>query len=178
MISTHLSPEPERRLWTICENVRDELRYADKKLAAITGLCAAELAFTAWDTATGPAGPLALVCVMALTAGLLLGLAAFCISRAPKRLFLAAGLDERRPDDSFVDFEDLAKYSHGDLIARFDKYLGGGIAATHYFEDIVGQIHEQSRVAASKRRLLRWVCWPAGAGQLLLAARLVADVLS
>lgn len=178
MISTHLSPEPERRLWTISESVRDELRYADRKLAALTGLCAAELAFTAWDTATGPAGRLAVPCVVALSAGLLLGLAAFCLSRAPKRLFLDAALDERRPDDSFVDFEDLAKYSHGDLIARFDKYLGGGIASTHYFEDIVGQIHDRSRVAASKRRMLRWVCWPVGAGQLLLAARLLAGVLS
>ena len=69
--------------------------------------------------------------------------------------------------------DDLAKYSHLELITRLDKYLGGGITATQYYEDIIGEIVVCARIAARKQRLFRVACIVVGLGQLGLLGLLL-----
>lgn len=166
-VSAHLTPEPERRLWLILESMRHEVDSADLRIAALTAFAAAELAVL---RVLGPAGASGLTALALLTAALPLGVFAFApLRRLPSWLrFLEPHRDKMRADDSLITVDDLVKYSHGDLIFRLDKYLGGGITATPYYEDIVGQIVENARVAWRKQRLLRWACAAVGAGQLLL----------
>ncbi len=166
-VSAHLTPEPERRLWLILESVRHEVDAADIRVAALTALAVAELALLRPEP-----GPVA----FGLTAALPLGLFAFApLRRLPKWLqFLEPHRDKMRSDDSLILVDDLVKYSHGDLIFRLDKYLGGGITATPYYEDIVGQIVENARVAWRKQRLLRAACVLVGLSQLGLLVRLFA----
>jgi hypothetical protein len=163
-VSAHLTPEPERRLWLILESMRHEVDSADLRVAALTALAVAELAF-------GAPGRFVATC---LTAALPLGLFAFApMRRLPKWLqFLEPHKDRMRPEDSLILVDDLVKYSHGDLIFKLDKYLGGGITATPYYEDIVGQIVENARVAARKQRLFRIACLLVGLGQLGLLGQL------
>lgn len=165
-VSAHLTPEPERRLWLILESMRHAVDSADLRIAAITALAVAELAFFKFEPG---------LVAVALTAALPLGVFAFVpAKRLPKWLqFLEPHRDKMRADDSLILVDDLVKYSHGDLIFRLDKYLGGGITATPYYEDIVGQIVENARVAARKQRLLRGACLLVGAAQLGLLAQLL-----
>jgi hypothetical protein len=165
-VSAHLTPEPERRLWLILESMRHEVDSADLRIGALTAFGAAELALFR----TVP-----FLAALALTAALPLCLFAFApLRRLPKWLqFLEPHRDKIRADDSLILVDDLVKYSHGDLIFRLDKYLGGGITATPYYEDIVGQIVENARVAWRKQRLLRAACVLVGLAQLGLLAQLL-----
>lgn len=161
-VSSHLTPEPERRLWLILEDTRRVGALADVKIAALIALSAAELAAMR---------PLGLGALVALWAALPLGLFAFSsLERLPGLLSFLDPSGKPHVDDNLVSVEDLAKYSHGELVHRFDKYLGGGITATQYHEDIVGQIVAAARVAARKRRLLRLLLVLAAAGQFNLFA--------
>ncbi|MBI4061598.1 MAG: hypothetical protein HY403_09225, partial [Elusimicrobia bacterium] len=146
-VSAHLTPEPERRLWLILESMRRAVDWADLRIGALTCFAAAQLAFIKMPPPLGPSGRLALV---SLAAALPLGIFAFApLERPPKWLrFLEPRAGKMRADDSLISIDDLIKYSHGDLIFRLDKYLGGGITATPYYEDIVGQIVEGARAAA------------------------------
>ncbi len=170
-VSAHLTPEPERRLWLILESMRHEVDSADLRIGGLTFFAAAQLAFIKILLPVGPPGLLALI---SLTAALPLGVFAFTpLKRLPKWLqFLEAQKDKMRADDSLILVDDLVKYSHGDLIFKLDKYLGGGITATPYYEDIVGQIVENARVAARKQRLFRAACVLVGLGQLGLLGQL------
>jgi hypothetical protein len=163
MISSHLTPEPERRLWLIYESVRHAVENAEWKIAAVVALCAAQL--TVLGTGHFAAVP--------LSAAVLLGLVGFSpLKRMPQRLaYLGSAEDRPAPSDCLVTVEDLAKHTHGELIARFDKYLGGGITAMAYHEDITVQIAALARVAAIKRKIFLWVCVLAGLGQFGLAVR-------
>jgi hypothetical protein len=166
-ISAHLTPEPERRLTLILENVRHEGEWADKKIGALTAFAAAELAFTR------SGGALGFATAVALAAALPLGVFAFApLARLPAFLsFLDVGKHKTSVNDCLIAVEDLAKYSQGELINRLDRYLGGGITATPYFEDIVGQIASRSNVAARKRRLFRAQCALVGLAQIGLLAQ-------
>lgn len=157
-VSAHLTPEPERRLWLILESMRREVDAADLRIAAVTAFAAAELAFLK----PGLPG------FVPLAAALPLGVFAFApLKRLPGWLgFLEPPRGKPRIEDCLIASEDLVKYSHGELIFKLDKYLGGGITATPYYEDVVGRILESARLAARKQRLLRWACLLAGAGQL------------
>jgi len=170
-VSAHLTPEPERRLWLILESMRHAVDAADLRIGAITAFAVAELAFIRILLPVGAPGMLALA---SLTAALPLGVFAFTpLKRLPKWLqFLEPHKDKMRVEDSLITVDDLVKYSHGDLIFKLDKYLGGGITATPYYEDIVGQIVENARVAKRKQRLLKAVCVIVGLGQLGLLAQL------
>lgn len=167
-VSTHLTPEPERRLWLILEKMTAEGERADWKLFALTALAAAELAFLGALPASGP------LARGLLGAALPLGVLAFIpMAGKPGRLAL---LDPPRgkpsAGDSFIAADDVVKYSQGELVNRLDKYLGGGITATPYYEDIVARVLIAARVAARKGRLLRGLCLVVGAAQLDLLARL------
>lgn len=171
-VSAHLTPEPERRLWLILESMRRAVDWTDLRIAALTAFAAAQLAFIKILLPVGPPGFLALV---SLTAALPLGVFAFTpLKRLPKGLrFLEPTKGKMSADDSLISADDLVKYSHGDLIFRLDKYLGGGITATPYYEDIVGEILENARIAARKQRLFRAACVVVGLGQVGLFGQLI-----
>jgi len=171
-ISAHLTPEPERRLWTILENVRRSAEWTETKIGALTAFAAAQLAFL---RLAGASGPLGLAALLALGAALMVGLFAFApLSRLPPWLdFLGPAKDKTSVNDCLIAFEDLAKYTQNELINRLDRYLGGGVTATPYYEDIVGQIARTASVAARKQRLLRASCAVVGFGQLCLLGQLL-----
>ncbi|MFI5345841.1 MAG: hypothetical protein ACHQ51_05660 [Elusimicrobiota bacterium] len=171
-VSAHLTPEPERRLWIILDSMRHAVEWTETKVGALTVFAAAELAFLKITAASDPLGSLA---TTALTIALPLGLFAFApLNRLPKWLaFLEPPRHRPGTADNFISPDDLAKYTHGDLIFRFDKYLGGGITATAYYEDIIGQIAESAHVAARKQRLFRLACLLVGLAQLCLLGQLI-----
>ena len=171
-VSAHLTPEPERRLWLILESMRHAVDSADLRIGALTAFSVAELAFIKILLPVGPPGFLALV---SLTLALPLGVFAFApLKRLPKWLhFLEPHRGKIGPEDCLISADDLIKYSHGDLIFRLDKYLGGGITATPYYEDIIGQIVENARIAERKQRLFRIACVIVGLGQLGLLGQLI-----
>jgi len=171
-VSAHLTPEPERRLWLILESMRHEADGADMRIAALTAFAAAELAFIKILLPVEWPGFLAL---LSLTSALPLGVFAFApLKRLPPWLqFLEPRRGKMKAEDSLVSVDDLVKYSQGDLIFRLDKYLGGGITATPYYEDLIGQIVEHARCAGRKQRLLRAACVVVGAGQVGLLAQLI-----
>lgn len=171
-VSAHLTPEPERRLWLILESMRHEVDGADLRIGALTAFAAAELAFIRILLPVGWPGFLALA---SLTAALPLGVFAFApIKRLPAWLrFLEPHKGRMSTEDSLVSVDDLVKYSHGDLIFRLDKYLGGGITATPYYEDIIGRIVENARCAGRKQRLFRAACVVVGVGQIGLLGQLI-----
>jgi hypothetical protein len=171
-ISSHLTPEPERRLWLILESMRGCVERADRKTAALTAFAAAEFAFI---KTSASAGPLELLALAILAASLPLGVFSFSpLVGLPKWLpFLGLQKDRPATADNLMSADDLAKYSHLELINRLDKYLGGGITATQYYEDIIGEIVVSARIAARKQRLFRVSCIVVGLGQLGLLGLLL-----
>ena len=165
-VSSHLTPEPERRLWLILESQRQAVVWADAKIGVLCLLAAVELALA------GPRGALA---AATLGVALLLGLFALSpLADAPPRVpGLAPVVGKSGAADCLIDFEDIAKHGHGELIHRLDKYLGGGITATQYYEDLVGQILSAARNAKRKTRLLGALCLLVGLGQAALIRAII-----
>lgn len=170
-VSSHLTPEPERRLWAILDSLRGDAARADWQLLALTVFAALELLLLAQ---TPLAGPLARLGTCALAAAAPFGLFAFApLARLPEKLgALEPARGRQSVDDSFITAEDLVKYAHGELILKMDRYLGGGITATQYHEDLVAEIGMQARLAARKRRLLLILCAAVGLGQTALLSLL------
>jgi hypothetical protein len=172
-VSSHLTPEPERRLWLILEAVTSELKWAEAKLAALAVLAAAELFGAAALGARGPAAAVASgALLLALVAGML---ALLPLSRpAPWLSFLDDRGAKPASADCLIASDDLAKYSRSELILKLDRYLGGGVTTTQYYEDAVGQILSQARGASRKKRLLRGLVLVVAAAQICVASALVA----
>lgn len=164
-VSAHLTPEPERRLWIILDAMRHEVETTERKVGALTAFAAAELVFLKF---AAPAGPLAYLAGAALGVALPLGVLVFApLTTLPKWLsFLEPARGKQNISDCMILPDDIAKYPLGDLILRFDKYLGGGITATLYYEDIVSQIRANAVSATRKKRLLRLACLLVGVAQL------------
>ena len=171
-ISAHLTPEPERRLWLIFVSMRRAAERTEAKAGALAAFAAVELGFLRF---AAPPGPLSILAVVSLGASLPLGLLAFVpFPRPPSWLdFLGPSRDKTSVNDNLLSVDDLAKYTQNELINRLDRYLGGGVTATPYFEDIVGQIARAAVVAARQQRLLRLSCAAVGVGQLCLLAQLI-----
>lgn len=165
-ISSHLTPEPERRLWIIHDNMRRAVEWTDTKLAVLVIFAAAELSFL-------KPGLLGLLGLVPLSSALLVGIiATLPLTRIPRWLaFLEPAKGEQCAADCLIAAEDLAKYTHLELILRLDKYLGGGITATRYYEDIVGQTVLLARIVVRKQRLFLVALAFACLGQLGLLAR-------
>lgn len=170
-VSSHLTPEPERRLWAVLDFLRGEAARADWRLLALCALCAVELLQL---KLAGVTGFLAYVGTLALALAAPFGLFAFApLDRLPDRLaFLEPGRGRQSVDDSFITADDVVKYAHGELVLKMDRYLGGGITNTQYHEDLVREIGANARLAARKRRLLLIQCVLAGVGQLALMSLL------
>ena len=171
-VSSHLTPEPERRLWTILESVEHAAEWTDKKIAALTAFAAAELIFI---KLLAPATPMGYLGLVFLSAALPLGVFAFSpLTGAPQRLTVLEPLRKKHSiDDCLLVPDDIANYAHGELIQLLDKYLGGGITSTRYYEDIIGQIVVHARISKRKQRLFRTACIVVGIGQIGLLGRLI-----
>lgn len=171
-VSSHLSPEPERRLFIILEQVTQAAQWADLKIGALTAFAAAELAAIHF---LGQAHP---VISFPLAATLPLGVLGFSpLTGKPGRLTLLEPSEGKQgPDDNLTAVDDLVKYSHGELIGRLDRYLGGGIAATPYHEGIVERIAVVSRMAARKERVLFLLCVLVGVAQMALLGLLIRRI--
>lgn len=171
-VSSHLTPQPESRLWILFDNTRHAVERSEAKIAGLAAFAALELGFVA---SSGPGAFLSLVTVLPLFAAIVLGLAASLpLARLPRWLQdLEPPVDKPAAADCMVLAEDIAKYTQAEMILRLDRYLGGGITATQYYEDIVGQIVLQARAAARKERLFRWTCLLVLAGQPGLLLRVL-----
>jgi hypothetical protein len=171
-VSSHLTPEPERRLWLILDTMKQAVDAADRRVGFVTLFAALELYFFKPGEYGGPVNTLTAV---ALAAALPLGLYALSpLTAIPKWLTaLETQTLKHAIEDCLVAPEEIAQYSHAELIHRYDKYLGGGITATQYHEDIVGQVVVQARVAARKQILLRATCKLVGLAQLGLFLHLI-----
>ncbi|MDE2489850.1 MAG: hypothetical protein KGM24_03330 [Elusimicrobia bacterium] len=155
-VSSHLTPEPERRLWLILEGVRDEAERAEWKCAALAALCAVELA-----RAPEPARALL---ALSAAAGVL---ALLPFPHKPRRVPLLDPAPARASgDDRLISPHDAIKYAYGELVLKLDRYLGGGVSTTPYYEDLVAEIALNARRAARKRRVLALVAVLTALGQL------------
>lgn len=164
-ISSHLTPEPERRLWTILEAVRRQVEWAETKLGALVLVAAVEGAFVG---VTGPSGAFGRACLAAFGLTLLVGV--FALLPQP-----ASPLREKHvPGDNLLTVDSLARLTYAEAIQLLDRYLGGGITATQYHEDLVREAVSHARVAVRKRRLFRTACALAVLGQLALLGRVLA----
>lgn len=171
-VSSHLNPEPERRLWIIHGNMRRAVERADLKLGALTAFAAAEAAFIKLAL---PGLPQAYPALLLLAAAVVLGLVTLSpLTEARRQLsLLDPRMDRRRAGDCLISEQDLAKYPQVELVILLDKYLGGGVTATPYYEDIVGQIVANARIATRKQRLLLAASVPAVIVQFGLLWRLL-----
>jgi hypothetical protein len=170
-VSSHLTPEPERRLRVIHGDLYDSLKWTDRKLGAITLFAAVQMAVVKF---VSPEGALSYISLLALCAVLPAGI--FGISpfiETPKPLPLLDPANKPRAADSLLNEHDIAGYSQLELVNFLDRYLGGGITATPYYEDIVAQIVIGARIATRKRRLFGSACVLAGTAQLCLLVRLL-----
>lgn len=167
-VSSHLTPEPERRLWVIHDTVLRAAEWVDVQQGVLLVFLMLELPYLGRGVAGYSAVLLAL-------AAILLALAGFSpLTEAVRQLpLLDQPVGKVTPLDSFLQPGDLARYPHIELVLRMDKYLGGGITATPYHEDIVARIIAVSRRVTRKRRLFAGACAAALGAQLLLAAALL-----
>ncbi len=171
-VSSHLTPDPERRLRLIHGNIQNSLRRLDWQLGAATFFAAGQMAVI---KITAPEGLLTYIALLALCAAVpagLLGASPFIetLRRIP---LLEPRENKQYSGGSLVNDYDIARYSQAELVNFLDRYLGGGVTATPYYEDIVAQIVIGARVATRKRRLFGAACVLAGLAQLCLFARLI-----
>ncbi|HNW44077.1 MAG TPA: hypothetical protein PKI19_06210 [Elusimicrobiales bacterium] len=175
-VSSHLTPDPERRLRVIYGNIYNSLKWTDIKLGALTFFAMAELAVIKTAAPEGAYGSFALLALCAVLPAGVLGVSPF-IETQRRLPLLEPGEKKQRPADSLISEYDIAGYSRLELTGFLDRYLGGGITATPYYEDIVGQIVAGARIAARKLRLFRGACALAGIAQLLLLLQFAARAL-
>ena len=154
-VSSHLTPDPERRLRLIHGNIHNSLKWADTRLGAITFLAAVQMAAVKIVLPVG-----------------LLGGSPFI--ETPKQLpLLDPRKDKLQPGDFLVTEHDIARYSQAELVIFLDRYLGGGITATPYYEDIIAQIVIGARIATRKNRFFGGACVLAVIAQLCLIVQLI-----
>ncbi len=152
-------------------NISDSLNRTDRKLGAITIFAAGQMAVIKFIS---PEGALSYISLLALCAVLPAGV--FGISpfiETPKPLPPLDQVNKPRSADSLLNEHDIAGYSQLELVSFLDRYLGGGITATPYYEDIVAQIVIGARIATRKRRIFGSVCAMTLVAQLCLLARLL-----
>ncbi|MBI5624317.1 MAG: hypothetical protein HY924_11105 [Elusimicrobia bacterium] len=171
-ISAHLSPDPERRLRAILESMTRSVERADLKVGALTLFAAGEAAFV---FAAAPRGAVSFAALALLGASLPVGALAFSpLAWVPRWLtLLDAAKDRPAPPEGLLAAESLAACTRRELTITLDHYLGGGITATPYYEDIVGLIILNAREAWRKARLFKVSCALVGVGQLAVLLSLL-----
>ena len=84
-VSSHLTPEPERRLWVILEHMQHSVEWTDHKIGAITAFAVIELALVKM---LAPAGLLGFLTLLLLALALPIGVFAFSpLTGLPKWLY-------------------------------------------------------------------------------------------
>ena len=149
-VSSHLTPDPERRLGRMLETLRQKRNMADFKLAAAAAISAVEM-FAVMPSHAGAEVFLSLAMLAAL-AGL-----SELMDKAGEIKYLDR-TDSSLPDDYIIDEKDLIRYSRSELVNFLDKYLGGGISSTPYYEDLVSRISYTARSVVRKKRMFSVCC--------------------
>ena len=170
-VSSHLTPDPERRLRVIHGNIYDSLKWTDSKLGALTLFAAVQLPMIRFLAPQGTPGYIASLSLCAVVPLGLLGISPFIDT--PKPIPLLEPVHMPLPHDSLINESDIVRYSQLELTNFLDRYLGGGITATPYYEDIIAQIVIGARIATRKRRHFACACVLAGLAQLCLLVRLI-----
>jgi hypothetical protein len=175
-VSSHLTPDPERRLRLIHGDVYDSLKWTDVKLGAITAFAMVQMAAIRLVAPEGVMSYLALLALCAVLPVGILGCSPFIETPRPILPLDQRG-DKPRAGDSLVNEHDIAGYSQIDLTNFLDRYLGGGVTATPYHEDIVAKIVLGARMTMRKRRLFTCACVLTGLAQFCLFARLIQGTI-
>jgi hypothetical protein len=152
--------------------MRRAVEWTDLKTMALIVFAAAQAALV---FGVLPVGAFSYPALVLLSAVLPVGLVSLSplIDKVRQVPFIDPKMDKRFSGDCLIVPHDIAKYPHSELVIRLDKYLGGGVTATPYYEDIVGQIITAARIATRKRQLFLAACVLAGAAQLGLLWQLV-----
>jgi len=171
-VSSHLTPEPERRLWVIHEITRHAVEWADRKIAALMVFTAAQIVLI---MIVAPSGLISHIALVALALVLPLGLFAFSplIEAAGRLPVLEHPYGGTCVPGFLISVHDIVQYTQAEMVNLLDKHLGGGITATPYYEDIIGQIVTYARIAARKQRLFKIACVITGLAQLGLLIQLI-----
>ena len=170
-VSSHLTPDPERRLRIIHDGISYSLRQTDLKLGAAALLAVLQAVAVRLVAPDGASAWAALVLFCAVLPVCFAGASPFMETSRPVPLLDRRG--SRRVPDSLLTERDIAECSQLELTNFLDRYLGGGITATPYYEDIVSRIVMDARVSSRKRRLLAAACYLSIAAQLCLLTRLM-----
>lgn len=149
-VSSHLTPDPEKRLIRMLENLNEQQRSADFRLFAGAIVSAVEM-FALTPSCTGAE-------ILLCAAILIVFTAMSPLMETEKRIKFLDVKESELPDDYIFDGYDIAKYSRSELVNFLDKYLGGGISATPYYEDMVSRISYSSRRLVRRQRLLLAMC--------------------
>ncbi len=152
-------------------DIYDSLNRTDRKLGAITIFAAAQMAVIKFVSPEGALSYLSLLALCAVLPAGIFGISPFIETPGP--LPLLDPVNKPRAADSLLNEHDIAGYSQLELVSFLDRYLGGGITATPYYEDIVAQIVIGARIATRKRRLFGSACVITAAAQLCLLAQLL-----
>lgn len=144
-VSSHLTPDPEKRLSRMTDILCRQQDSAEKKLAVLAIVAAIEM-FAVYPSHTGTEALLSIAIIAAFT-----GLSP--LMDTEKEIRLLDHNDGRVPDDYILDEYDIAKYSRSELVNFLDKYLGGGISATPYYEDMVSRILNKARRLVRRHRM-------------------------
>lgn len=171
-ISSHLTNEPERQLRIFLDTMEASVDRSDRRIAALTVFAAGGAAFASLVL---PEGTQRLAALVPLAAALPLGVLGYSPMRelAGWYCFLDPSQSKSSSEECLPLAEHLAKYSHSELTNRLEKYLGGGVVATQYYEDLVTQIGLSARAASRKQTIFRILSGVVGIGQLALSGLLV-----
>jgi len=152
--------------------MRRAVEWTDIKTGALMAFAAAELALI---FGVMPVGPFSFPALVLLSAVLPVGIIALSpfIETARQIPFIDPKMDKRYAGDCLITARDIAKYPHIELVIRLDKYLGGGVTATPYYEDIVAQIIMAARISTRKHRLFLGGCGLAGLVQIGLLWQII-----
>ena len=127
------------------DNLLNQQRMADFKLAAVSVAAATEM-FAVSPSRTGTEFFLSIAVAFSL-----LGMSSVTEKTGGVK-FLDRSNSEF-PDDYLLDENDLSKYSRTELVNFLDKYLGGGISSTPYYEDLVSRISCAALCLIRKKRI-------------------------
>ncbi len=167
-VSAHLTPEPERRLWTLVEAARETAARRTRAAAALGGLASLELAAAALAPHRGAALRAASLAAAACAVSAACALAAREASAA-RLPILDAAPGPTSANDDLLSVRDVSRYTRAELVHRLDRYLGGGVTSTPYYEDIIGRLSRAATAAERARRLLAACAALFSAAQVLLA---------
>jgi|GEM_PF-693612 len=151
-VSSHLTPDPEKRLLAIKESIREEIKSTENKLcfSAFLSVLMAFLSFSLLGNGPFPVTA-SLLSMLALTVSMT-AMSQFVERHG--RIYCLDGKRKEKTPEYILDEADLTEFSRLELVNFLDKYLGGGITAMDYYEDIVARVLLSARVCVRKKFML------------------------